>query len=147
MLQARSFDPVVFPLLRSRKFTVIFFCAAAIQLTLVNFKVFGWTCPFLHLVGVPCPGCGLTRATSLLLLGDFKASLTYHAFAPVSLLGLLLVGSASLLPDQARLPMISRLELLERRSGLTIILLFALVFYWLARLLFLQAAFVQLIRG
>jgi hypothetical protein len=37
--------------------------------------------------------------------------------------------------------------LIERKTGLSVLILGGLLLYWLARLLFLQAAFVQLIRG
>ena len=145
MLAARSFDPTVSPVLRSRVFAIALFSAALLQLTLFAAKIPGWTCPFLHIVGLPCPGCGLTRATTLLLHGDLRASLSYHAFAPVFLIGLIVVGSAGLLPERKRLSAIDRLEVLERRSGITAILLFALILYWLGRLLFMQTAFVELV--
>jgi hypothetical protein len=35
-------------------------------------------CPLAGSVGVPCPGCGLTRATLALLHGDLRMALYYH---------------------------------------------------------------------
>jgi hypothetical protein len=35
-------------------------------------------CPMAAGLGVPCPGCGLTRATLLLLHGDLRAALHTH---------------------------------------------------------------------
>jgi hypothetical protein len=35
-------------------------------------------CPTAFFLGVPCPGCGLTRATLALLRGDFRAALHLH---------------------------------------------------------------------
>jgi hypothetical protein len=35
-------------------------------------------CPTATLFGVPCPGCGLTRATLALLRGDVQAALHFH---------------------------------------------------------------------
>ena len=37
--------------------------------------------------------------------------------------------------------------MLEQQTGFTVIILVGLILYWLARLLFMQTAFVQLIRG
>ena len=107
----------------------------------------GWPCPFLKLFGVPCPGCGLTRAISLLVHGDFHAALAFHAFAPLFLAAILLSGISGVLPQKNREPLVDRLEEIERRTGLSIIILVGLVLYWLARLLLFHTAFVQLIRG
>jgi hypothetical protein len=51
------------------------------------------------------------------------------------------------LPKSIIQPAIAKAELIERTTGLTVLILVGLIVYWLARLLFLQAAFVQLIRG
>lgn len=37
-------------------------------------------CPLLIVTGVPCPGCGLTRAGILLLQGKFAEAFQMHAF-------------------------------------------------------------------
>lgn len=46
------------------------------------------TCASQHLLGVPCPGCGFTRAVVALARGDLGASLGYHPVAVPLLLGL-----------------------------------------------------------
>jgi hypothetical protein len=38
-------------------------------------------CSFAKLFHRPCPGCGMTRAVELLLLGDWRASLHMHLLA------------------------------------------------------------------
>jgi hypothetical protein len=35
-------------------------------------------CPSAAVLGIPCPGCGLTRATLALLHGDLAAALRFH---------------------------------------------------------------------
>ncbi|MBP3284384.1 MAG: DUF2752 domain-containing protein [Clostridia bacterium] len=37
--------------------------------------LFGTVCPFLILMGFPCPGCGLTRATFCLFTGNFAGAI------------------------------------------------------------------------
>jgi hypothetical protein len=37
-----------------------------------------WRCPLLALTGVPCPTCGLTRATRLALHGDLAGATRMH---------------------------------------------------------------------
>jgi hypothetical protein len=49
------------------------------MLPLVAASVSGITvCPTAGLLGVPCPGCGLGRATLAALQGDFRDALTWH---------------------------------------------------------------------
>lgn len=40
-------------------------------------------CPTRGLLGIPCPGCGLTRATESMVVGDLAAMLRYHPLAPI----------------------------------------------------------------
>ena len=45
-------------------------------------------CPFRRIFGLSCFGCGMTRGWTAMLHGDWYASVTYHPFAPVLLVGL-----------------------------------------------------------
>ena len=145
MLQQTVFPPIS-PVLRDRKFALVLAGAAGLQLTLVSFSLPGWVCPIFHITGIPCPGCGLSRAIMLLLRGDLRGSLRYHAFAPIFLLTIVAVILASVLPRSITEPVVSKAEELEGKTRLTTMILIGLVLYWLARLLFFPA-FVQLIRG
>ena len=145
MLQQTVFPPIS-PVLRDRKFALVLAGAAGLQLTLVSFSLPGWVCPIFHITGIPCPGCGLSRAIMLLLRGDLRGSLRYHAFAPIFLLTIVAVILASILPGSITEPVVSKAEELEGKTRLTTIILIGLMLYWLARLLFFPE-FVQLIRG
>lgn len=83
----------------------------------------------------------------LLLRGDLKGSLRYHAFAPILLFTIVAVILATVLPRSITEPIVSKAEELEGKTRITAIILIGLMLYWLARLLFMQSAFVQLIRG
>lgn len=46
-----------------------------------------WTgsdlCVIKNTTGIPCPGCGLTRATLAMMTGDWPAVWTFHPLAPI----------------------------------------------------------------
>ena len=146
MLPQTVFPPIL-PVLRDRKFSFALAGAVGLQIVLVSLSLPGWECPFFRLTGIPCPGCGLSRAIMLLLKGDLVSSLRFHAFAPIFLFAIVALILSVLLPKSIIQPAIARAELIERQTGLTVLILAGLILYWLARLLFLQSAFVQLIRG
>ena len=146
MLPQHVFPPIS-SVLRDRKLTFALVGAAGLHITLVSLSLPSWECPFFRVTGVPCPGCGLSRATTLLLKGDLAGSLRFHAFAPIFLLAIVALFLSILLPKSMVQSAISSAERIERKTGLTVLILGGLILYWLARLLFLQSAFVQLIRG
>ncbi len=59
-------------------------------------------CLFRILSGLPCPGCGLTRALSSLLHGDWAAAFSYHPFVFAVFPALALISVHGLLPGEAR---------------------------------------------
>jgi hypothetical protein len=52
-----------------------------------------------------------------------------------------------LLPGRLRLPLVSRAEALERRTGFATFALIGLVAYWLVRLFFFHEAFTRALKG
>jgi hypothetical protein len=120
-------------LLRSRVTAALLAAVAALQLGLVAGGLPGWPCPLRAGLGIPCPGCGLSRAALELLRGEWRAALTHHAFAPLLLLAVAGVAGAGLLPERLRLSLLDGLERVERRTGLTAFVLLGLVVYWAAR--------------
>jgi hypothetical protein len=146
MLSETVFSPIS-TLLRDRKFGLILTGAAGLHIALLSLGLPSWDCPFFKLTGIPCPGCGLSRACLLLLSGEVWASIRFHAFAPIFLVLISILIIGTLLPRSLTGPLIHKAETLERQSGLTIIILGGLILYWLARLLFFPTAFARLIRG
>lgn len=60
-------------------------------------------CLFRYLTGLPCPGCGLTRAFSSLLHGRVQAAFAYHPFAFLLLPLFAIMAAYNFLPAGARL--------------------------------------------
>ena len=128
-------------LLRDRRVSLAVTGVAAAQVACVAAGVGGWPCPVKGALGIPCPGCGLTRATVSLLRGEFAASFGTHAFAPVLLAGLAALAVAGLLPAARREAFASLVGRFERRTKAAYVLFAALLLYWSVRLLFLPGAF------
>jgi hypothetical protein len=146
MLPQTAFAPIS-SILRDRRFALVFTGGVGLQLGLSALSFHPWPCPIFSATGVPCPGCGLTRAIMLLLQGELRESIHFHAFAPIFLFLSVALVALLLLPKTISQPIVHKAEVFERQTGLTVIILTGLILYWLARLLFLNSAFVQLIRG
>ncbi|MBN1993336.1 MAG: DUF2752 domain-containing protein [Anaerolineae bacterium] len=139
-------NPILTPILESRAISLAIVGAAMLHAGLTILGLPGWPCPAQQL-GFPCPGCGLSRAIAVLLHGHWQTSLTLHAFAPFFLLALITIAGVSVLPASQKHSVVSRIEIVERHTGIVGILLLGLVFYWLIRLLFFREAFFNLIMG
>lgn len=61
--------------MKTRKLILIHIAVLA---ALSVLAVFG--CPLFHLIGLTCPGCGLTRAYAYAFRGDFATAFRYNPF-------------------------------------------------------------------
>lgn len=139
--------PILSPILGNRKLSFAIIGAGLVHTAAVMAGWSGWPCPVRDILGIPCPGCGLSRAIIALLHGDWETALILHAFAPLFLLALLFMAGATFLPATPRSWVVRQIERVERVSAVTAILLLSLVFYWLIRLLFFGEAYLNLITG
>lgn len=134
-------DTALASLLRDRRVSLGVTALAAAQVACVAAGVGGWPCPLKAATGIPCPGCGLTRASVALLRGDFAAGLGAHAFAPLLLFGLAALAVSGLLPAARREAFAGLVARFERRTKAAYVVLGALLLYWSVRLLFLPGSF------
>jgi hypothetical protein len=121
-------------LLTNRRLSLVLLTLGLAQLGLSAAGWPAWTCPVKASLGIPCPGCGLTTATLLLLRGEFRAALHVHLFAPLVPLGLISVALLALLPSRRRERALESVIGWERRWRLAVWLAWALVVYWGLRL-------------
>lgn len=125
---------VVASLVRQRPLCIALIAAGAVHLGATAAGLPGWICPLKAATGLPCPGCGLTRASIWLVKGDIGAALKLHAFAPVAIIGIALVLSGAVLPNAARERMLSAIGRVDHRGWISASLLVALLSYWAVRL-------------
>lgn len=94
-------------------------------------------CPIAGSLGVPCPGCGLTRATMALLHGDWQGALRFHPLvwllSPV-FGGFVAVASWELVRDPNRARSKARINWTGRGTTTFALAVLVLTFgVWLAR--------------
>lgn len=61
-----------------------------ISLTIIN-SIFGTVCISVIFFGIPCPACGITRATKLMLMGQFQKSFEMHPLLILVIFSVILV--------------------------------------------------------
>jgi hypothetical protein len=144
-LLARLRTPVVAPMLGRRGFAAALGVVGAIQVAAGVWQFQTFRCPMLHAIGIPCPGCGASRACGALLYGDWDQAARLHLFAPLFLLAAALFALGAVLPDRPRDALVGAVGRVEGRTALTSLLLAALIVYWLARLLYAPLAFIRLV--
>jgi hypothetical protein len=93
----------------------------------------GWQCPIRSTFGVTCPGCGLTTAIAMLLKGNWLMAVQTHAFAPLLLMVLILMLIAIALPAASLDKISGNVARLERKTGISAIVILSMVIYWLLR--------------
>src|ERR1700752_3807585 len=98
----RRFHPIISPILHDRVGSLILCSAVFVQIGITYFDLPGWQCPILHTIGIPCPGCGLSRAATMLLDGNWQDALSLHAFAPVFLCAFFMFAIITFLPKYTR---------------------------------------------
>lgn len=139
-VSASGFPALLGPILDQRPLAATLALVFAAQVALTALRLPGWPCVFREVTGLPCPGCGLSRALAALVHGAWGDALRWHAFAPVAAVAGALLVAAALLPAPARRRLSRSIETLERRTGLAVVLGAAALLYWLARLLYTPLA-------
>lgn len=91
-------------------------------------------CPTAHILHIPCPGCGLSRASLALLRGDLALAFRIHpaVFAVLPVLGLYMLAQVTLYvnPEWTALEKLLRARWLERSI---IAMMIGVIILWIAR--------------
>ena len=129
------FAPVLGPLMQNRWIMVLLAAVAVVQVALIATGITAWQCPLKSTLGVPCPGCGLTRAMVLFAQGHWKAAIELHAFAPIFFgIGIFLVVG-SILPAGLQQKVADQIAAFERLSGIVGLLTLSILAYWILRII------------
>ena len=140
-----AFSTAFSSLLESRPTCLSITGALGLHSFLLALGLPSWQCPIRHGLGIPGPGCGLSRAMISGLHGDWYQALLMHAFAPVAIAALLLIMMSGLLPTGWRGSLVDGVRSLETHTGITFFLLTGLMVYWLVRLLFFREILYELV--
>lgn len=120
-------------LIRDRRVAAAFVLTGLFFGGLAALGIKAFVCPIRAVFGIQCPGCGVTRGSLALLRGDWGQALAFHAFTPVFLAGAVLLAVGVAVPPGARDRLADLVESVERRTGMTMILLVAAAIYGLTR--------------
>ena len=121
---------IIAPILQNRTDSLTILTAASFHLGGTYMHLPGWQCPILLATGIPCPGCGLSRAIIMLLKGDLQDSMKLHIFAPIFLTALIALTIILFLPISFRERIIYKIRKIEDSTSLFVVLLVSLFIYW-----------------
>jgi hypothetical protein len=93
-----------------------------------------WPCFFAATTGLPCPGCGMTRATAALLKGQWGLAMMYHPFSPGFMVMAAFISWAAFTPKSWRDPVTQWVRTVERRTCLPCLFLVCAFIYGLIRM-------------
>ena len=99
-------------------------------------SLFGYSimpCPIRELLGLQCPGCGLTSGCKALIRGEWVEAFHHNWFSPVFALFWSLVGIGLFLPNPYRTRFIDFVKVTEQRTNWPIWLGLSLCIYALTR--------------
>jgi hypothetical protein len=141
----RRFTPILTPLLSNRPLCRAIAGASVIHLGLVSLHLPSWPCPLRHGLGMPCPGCGLTRGMMALMRGHWHQAIEIHAFAPLAIAVVAIIGYVSIAPAGHWRWMVQHCQHIERKTGASAALVTLFILYWLTRLFLFRKAFYHLV--
>jgi hypothetical protein len=108
---------------------------SGVALVILNLLGIGvWPCTFKMTTGLPCPGCGMTRAMKHLGQGNVATALHYHPFSPAIFAGALIMTVVLFLPRRLHAIVVAHAEAWERRTGLTTWIILGMLGYGIWRM-------------
>jgi len=94
------------------------------------------TCPWAGLIGIPCPGCGLTRATWALASGRLADAVALHPFVLLALPALgVALGVVLLRRTVAEAHWLASPQLVRVGERAAVAIALAMIALWIARFL------------
>lgn len=128
------FAPAIAPIMQNRWFLALIAGLTILQIGLAAAGWRGWQCPLRFISGVPCPGCGLSRAVALFIQGKWQAAIEVHAFAPLLAVAVGFLAIAAGMPRNLQHKAARRVAAWEKRSGIVAFVVLAMFIYWGLRL-------------
>ncbi len=135
MSSADLFRPWLAPLMRQR-FLCRVMCVAVIIVGGTSWLGLSlWKCPFAEVTGLPCHGCGMTRAFQAMLRGDWHAVMRLHPFAPFFALVGVICSVVAFLPRGLAERLAGQIEVFERKMKIPALILMVFALFGLLRML------------
>ncbi len=126
--------PTFSTLLERRKVVFFLLVVIAIYFVSTGMDFCLWRCPIKTTLGLNCPGCGLGQAILYLLQGEWNLAMKEHLFAPLFVLGFLMMTGMLLLPVPWYDKVNRKIRWLEEKTGFFNVIMAGLVIYWVIRM-------------
>ena len=128
------FAPTLALIMQNRWLLALIAGLAILQVGLAAAGWRGWQCPIHFISGVPCPGCGLSRAMALFIQGKWQTAIEVHAFAPLLAVAVGFLAITAIMPRGLHHQAARRVAAWEKRSGIVAFVVLAMFIYWGLRL-------------
>ena len=125
---------IVSHLLQIREISFAVILLPPLFLTLNFMGIYSWECPFHHLTGLDCPGCGMTRGIKALVSGDISGALSLHPFAPIFSVIWILWSSTAFLSQEKREKVAEKVGIIEASTFFVPLLFLAYTAFGIMRL-------------
>ena len=126
--------PILAPILASRRLALALFIIGSAQaaLTLSGYGI--WQCPIQSTLGLPCPGCGVSRGVASLVSGHWQSAIHFHLLSPIVLGAILMLGAISLLPQNSHNMAVQIVAGVEKNTGISYWFIFGMLAIWAYRI-------------
>jgi hypothetical protein len=126
--------PTFSRLIKNQKIVFLLLVIVVIHLVLAGINISLWKCPIKAVLGFRCPGCGLSQAILYLFQGKWRLAIDEHLFAPVFVMGFVIMTGVVMLPSQYHQRIVYKIEWIEKRTGFFHVIMGSLLIYWMIRM-------------
>ena len=133
-LKGIKFLPVFSTILKQKILCLFIIIIPLLVLLIYICDIYPSTCLFYTVTKLPCPACGLTRAFTHALTGNWHMAIKLHLLIPILFLFWFTTVLITLLPEKPKIKTIGYIEKIEQKTGFSLWFLAIYFCYGIARI-------------